>query len=232
MSERTKVKVHPEGSICEQFGYTSKLSIYQNCVENKKYTKTCIATCFILIFVYAKTEIRLDITEEEKLKAEQKIENTLTSETIYDVKCVLEKADSGYNILIVNQAQPESIQSFIDPTIVAWYLADYTKYTDWKSETLFIWTKPYREGWGILTKDCRFATRKARDVFGYFSFLGIVDMATLRKEVSKKFFRLKPSTGEMIKNIFINPWLITLILAIFIGVLLFALIKQNKRRIG
>jgi len=86
--------------------------------------ETCIVTCFILIFAYTKTEIRLDIPEEERLKAEQKIEKTLTSETIYDVKCVLEKIDSGYNILIINQAEPESIQSFIDPTIVAWYLAD------------------------------------------------------------------------------------------------------------
>lgn len=184
---------------------------------------------FVLLSIAVSVRIRLEISEEEKVKVEQKIEDLLTSQTIYDVKCKIEKADSGYNVLIINQAQPESIQSLMDPTIVAWYMADYTKKTDWKSETLFIWTKPYREGWGILTKECRFATRKARDVFGYLSFLGIVDVVTLRKEVSKKFFRLKPTAGEQIKGLLINPWLLMILVFVVSGLGLYLMYKRIKK---
>jgi len=182
----------------------------------------------LLTIISTSARIRLEISEEEKVKVEQKIEDLLTSQTIYDVECKIEKADSGYNIFVVNQAQPESIQSFIDPTIVAWYIANYTKGTNWKSETLFIWTRPYKEGWGILTKDCRFATRRAQNAAGYLGLFGIVDVSTLRKEVSKKFFRLRPSTGETIKNIIINPWLILILVIIVSGVALFLMYRRIK----
>jgi len=137
--------------------------------------------------------IKTKLTEVNIQKEEEKIRELLVDKTIYDVDVKLEEVEVGYNIVVTNRADKDSLRSFVDPTMVALVLgAWHTEKTFWKSETLKVWIRP-SEGWGILTKDCRVAERRATNV--YF-FVATVDPYEFRKQVVPKFFKLEPPRGS------------------------------------
>lgn len=177
-------------------------------------------------------QIRNELTDDEILEVEKYIERDLATKGAYKVDCYLEMTDEGYNIVVVNMADPDSIKTVFDPTVVAWYLAHYTKRTDWHSDTLKIWVKPYKEGWGILTKDTRFATAKSE------YWYGIAYVPTLREEMEKKLFKLEPVSSYSQKKSWILMWISIALILVLIGILVlvkkirFTLLEFVKSIIG
>ncbi|MCK4307220.1 hypothetical protein KAW50_03220 [candidate division WOR-3 bacterium] len=132
--------------------------------------------------------IKSQLELEELEKAREQIRKLMVERTIYDVDIDLEETSNGYNIVVINRAEPESLSSFLDPTMIALIVgAWYTKKTGWQSDTLKIWVGQ-GEGWGILTKDCRIAEARASTDFW---FIRTVDPYVLRKQMVDKFFLLK-----------------------------------------
>jgi len=149
-------------------------------------------------------------------RARETITKLLVDRTIYDVDVDLEETSNGYNIVVTNRAEPESLSSLIDPTMIALIVgAWYTKLTSWRSDTLKIWVRS-GEGWGILTEDCRVAEAQAATDFW---FVRTVDPYVLRKQVVNKFFRLKAPLLESqgIKRVQI---LISGLIVFLVGVLI------------
>ena len=105
----------------------------------------------------------------------------------YDVKIALIALhDGSFNIVVLNRRPPTEIRGMLDPSFIAWRVADFTAATAWRSRNLHIWTKPYKEGWSLSTWASRDAVRKARSdaVFGAY---GIIDAPTFRTWLEKHF---------------------------------------------
>ncbi len=153
-------------------------------------------------------EVKTHLSYEEIQKEEEKIRELLVDKTIYDVDVELEEVGVGYNIVVRNRADEDSLKSFVDPTMVALVLgAWHTETTDWKSDTLKVWIRT-SEGWGVLTKDCRKAERAATNWYLGMSFG--VNPYKFRKQLESKFFKLEPPQGA--RGTF--SWLLPLILGI------------------
>ncbi|TKJ40935.1 hypothetical protein CEE36_08695 [candidate division TA06 bacterium B3_TA06] len=136
--------------------------------------------------------VKVRLTEEEIQREEEKLRELLVDKTIYDVDVKLEEVEAGYNIVVANRADVDSLRSFVDPTMVALIIgAWHTRGTNWKSDTLKVWIRP-TEGWGVLTRDCRIAEGEAATEW---FFLRTVDPYEFRKQLVPKFFRLKPPRG-------------------------------------
>ncbi len=181
--------------------------------HSARQVKHRVLPCTILVGVLLSVAglfgtVKTKLTEEEIQKEEEKIRELLVDKTIYDVDVELEEVEVGYNIVVTNRAEVDSLRSFVDPTMVALVLgAWHTETTNWKSDTLKVWIRP-TEGWGVLTEDCRKAERAATNWY-----LGInfgVNPYKFRKQLEFKFFKLEPPRGARGAP----SWLLPLILGI------------------
>ncbi len=139
-------------------------------------------------------ELKTRLKPEEIKKAEAAISKLLKEEAVYEVSCYLEEVEGGYNIVVVNKAEQGDVSGLIDPSFVVYYVAPFTRGTNWKSETLKIWLVDSLEGYGILTKDCRIAENAASTSVPiyWFYYMKVLNPSEFRKLIKPKFFKLPP----------------------------------------
>ena len=118
------------------------------------------------------------------------IEKDIAKTLHYDVAVRLVPiADGGYNIVVHNLNDRHTVKGLIDPSFVAFSIANATARSSWRSRQAQIWVTPYSEGWSIPTSGSRAAIRKGRAASGLGLF-GVVDIDAYRGYLEKAFASL------------------------------------------
>ncbi len=127
---------------------------------------------------------------------EQAITQELARSYRYDVKVALVGLpDGGYNLVLLNRQPFTDLHGLLDPSFVAWSIADYTRATSWKSRNLHIWLQPYEQGWGLSTAGGREAVDVGRAASG-LGFLGVMNAPAFRKWLERSFHPLQAADAS------------------------------------
>jgi len=126
----------------------------------------------------------------ELTRAEDLVRESILKQLHYDVAVRLVPLyDGGYNVLIFNVSDRNSVRGLIDPSFVAFDLANTTARTSWRSRQAHIWITPYVEGWALPTSGSRLAMRRGRAA-SPLGLFGVVEVETYRAWLDKAFVRL------------------------------------------
>lgn len=132
---------------------------------------------------------------------EERLARSIAKLYRYDVKLSLVALpDGSFNIVVLNRRPPTEIRGMVDPSFIAWQVADFTAATSWRSRNLHIWTKPYKEGWALSTWASRDAVRRARAESALGAF-GILDAPTFRAWLEKHF---QPLTAQALPGAYVE----------------------------
>ena len=152
----------------------------KNCYKRYNYWGQAITVC--------KENMKAELNFESLNESRSKLTQTILKSMKYDVHVGLVKSyDGGYNIIITNTRKKNVVRGMIDPSLVAWNIALFTRKTDWKSNHAQIWTTPRQDGWHIPTDGSRKALRKGQAAAGILGIFGIVELETYREWLEKKF---------------------------------------------
>jgi hypothetical protein len=125
-------------------------------------------------------------------KVQAKVKKSVLTTMRYDVHIgVIKGFDGGYNLVVTNKHTQNVVRGMVDPSLVAWEVAQYTQRSNWRSGYLQVWMSPRHDGWQIPTSGSRKALRKGRAKAGWLGQLGVVDLKTYRVWLEKTFQRIE-----------------------------------------
>lgn len=142
------------------------------------------------------SDVKFWLEPEDIAKAEAALERGLSDAVRYDIKVALVALPrGGYNIVLFNRRTREELRGLCDPSFVAFHVAQFTSTSNWKSEGLQIWLRPYVEGWATPTKGSRQAVAEgqANSVLGAY---GVVEVGAFRKWLEGEFYAMEKPVSE------------------------------------
>ena len=152
----------------------------KNCYKRYDYWGRAITVC--------KENVKAELSFEKLNENRNDLTRKIVKALKYDVHVGLIKSyDGGYNIIITNTRKRNVVRGMVDPSLVAWDIALFTRKTNWKSNHAQIWTLPRKEGWHIPTDGSRKALRKGQAAAGILGIFGVVELETYREWLEKKF---------------------------------------------
>lgn len=129
-------------------------------------------------------------------KTSTRLEQIISKSLRYDVHVsFVYLPDGGYNIIVTNRRTSKELRGLMDPSFIAWYVADFTSNTNWRSQNLLIWLEPYKNGWVISTQGGRSAVLQARKASPLGVF-GVINASTFRAWLERSFQPL-PATPPL-----------------------------------
>jgi hypothetical protein len=135
-----------------------------------------------------KKGMQFKISNEELKKASSKLKKSIMKNLRYDVHVgIVHSHSGGYNIIITNTNRKDKVRGMIDPSLVAWEIAEFTRKTNWRSANLQVWTRPRHDGWHMSTSGSRKAVRKGQAGAGWLGMYGVVNVRTFRVWLEKNF---------------------------------------------
>ena len=136
---------------------------------------------------------RFRLPETELQAAAARFADRIAEQVSYEVSVSLVPlADGGYNVVVTNIRDRDSVQGLVDPSLIAWEVAHLTRATDWSSRNLIVWVTPYTEGWMIPTRGGREAVSRGRRRAGFLGALGVVNLPEFRRWLALHFTRATP----------------------------------------
>lgn len=136
--------------------------------------------------------LKFHLEAAEVARTEADLERRMAENLRYDLKVVLvELVGGGYNIVLHNRRPRTEVRGLCDPSFVAFEMAGFTASTNWKSQNLQVWLRPYEEGWGTPTRGSRVAVEQGR-ANSALGALGVVDVRAFRTWLEKAFVPLNP----------------------------------------
>lgn len=135
-----------------------------------------------------KKKMQFKIDNEKLSKAAKKLKKSIMKNLRYDVHVgIVHSHSGGYNIVITNTNKKNKVRGMIDPSLIAWEIASFTKKTNWRSANLQVWTRPRHDGWHMSTSGSRRAVRKGQAGAGWLGMYGVVNVRTFRVWLEKNF---------------------------------------------
>lgn len=140
--------------------------------------------------------LKFHLEAEEVARTESDLEKRMASNLRYDLKVALvELVGGGYNIVLHNRRPRTEVRGLCDPSFVAFEMAGFTAGTNWKSQNLHVWLRPYEEGWATPTRGSRIAVEQGR-ANSALGALGVVDVKAFRTWLEKAFTPLDPNSPK------------------------------------
>lgn len=137
--------------------------------------------------------LKFHLEAAEVARTESDLEKRMAANLRYDLKVILvELVGGGYNIVLHNRRPRTEVRGLCDPSFVAFEMAGFTASTNWKSQNLHVWLRPYEEGWGTPTRGSRIAVEQGR-ANSALGALGVVDVRAFRTWLEKAFVPLNPT---------------------------------------
>ena len=135
-----------------------------------------------------KKKMQFKINNKKLSKAAKKLKKSIMTNLRYDVHVgIVHSHSGGYNIVITNTNKKNKVRGMIDPSLIAWEIASFTKKTNWRSANLQVWTRPRHDGWHMSTSGSRRAVRKGQAGAGWLGMYGVVNVRTFRVWLEKNF---------------------------------------------
>ena len=135
-----------------------------------------------------KKKMQFKINNKKLSKAAKKLKKSIMKNLRYDVHVgIVHSHSGGYNIVITNTNKKNKVRGMIDPSLIAWEIASFTKKTNWRSANLQVWTRPRHDGWHMSTSGSRRAVRKGQAGAGWLGMYGVVNVRTFRVWLEKNF---------------------------------------------
>ena len=135
-----------------------------------------------------KKKMQFKINNKKLSKAAKKLKKSIMKNLRYDVHVgIVHSHSGGYNIVITNTNKNNKVRGMIDPSLIAWEIASFTKKTNWRSANLQVWTRPRHDGWHMSTSGSRRAVRKGQAAAGWLGMYGTVNVRTFRVWLEKNF---------------------------------------------
>jgi len=136
----------------------------------------------------SKKKVQFKISKEKLSKAAKKLKRSIMKNLRYDVHVgIVHSHSGGYNIVITNTNKKDKVRGMIDPSLIAWEIASFTKKTNWRSANLQVWTRPRHDGWHMSTSGSRRAIKKGQAAMGWLGAYGVVNLRTFRIWLEKNF---------------------------------------------
>lgn len=137
------------------------------------------------------------LDDETLTKERQKISRRIEREVRYDIfASLVELPDGGYNIVTTNLRSRKEVRGLMDPSFVAFTIAQVTGASSWRSRNLLIWLDAGTEGWIIPTGGSRKAMAKGKRAAGVLGQYGVVNVQAYRKWLEATFRPLEPATPQ------------------------------------
>ena len=135
-----------------------------------------------------KKKMQFKINNKKLSKAAKKLKKSIMKNLRYDVHVgIVHSHSGGYNIVITNTNKKNKVRGMIDPSLIAWEIASFTKKTNWRSANLQVWTRSRHDGWHMSTSGSRRAVRKGQAGAGWLGMYGVVNVRTFRVWLEKNF---------------------------------------------
>ncbi len=148
-----------------------------------------------------KKRTRFALEPAEMEREAQKIARQIRDDVLYDVEVrLVPLADGGNNILVFNRHSRSEVKGLVDPSFIAFEVAQYTEESDWKSRMLHVWIDPYEEGWQISTRGGRDAVKHGREA-SLLGALGVVHIKAFREWLQRSFKPLPRPEPELLEGV-------------------------------
>ena len=135
-----------------------------------------------------KKKIKFKISDEKIRSAASKIKTSIMKNLRYDVHVgIVQSYNGGYNIIITNTHKKDKVRGMIDPSLIAWNIATFTKRTNWRSANLQVWIRPRHDGWHMTTSGSRKAVKKGQEGAGWLGRYGVINVKQFRIWLEKNF---------------------------------------------